>query len=261
MRHQCLGNRSGARFVALHLDDRFPRCGGRPKPTGIATENAMKRAVFVLVIAGVSGLAGSARSDPSFNVPPATSAPRTAAPAPAPATTAPSVIPPAPAPRAAVPTTPPNAPATSATSPPPAPATEEGQRYAFHRVGDKFVRLDTRTGQVAECGWAASAWSCQAAADERTALDSEIARLQQENAALKKSLLARGVELPGGIVAGAPSQPPPVPPATVPDATPPKDPKGPQEADLNGAIAYVKHVWRRLVDLMVDLQREIQRKS
>lgn len=222
----------------------------------------MKRAVFVLVLAGASGLADLARSDPSYNVPgPATSAPRAAAPAPAPATTAPSVMPPAPAPRAAAPATSPNVPAATASPSTPGPATEEGQRYAFHRVGDKFVRLDTRTGQVAECGWVASGWSCKAAADERTALDSEIARLQQENAAMKKSLLAHGLELPGGIVAGVPSQPPPVPPAAVPDTTPPKEPKGPQEADLNGALAFVKQVWRRLVDLMVDLQRDIQRKS
>ena len=35
--------------------------------------------------------------------------------------------------------------------------------------------------------------------DERTALESEIGRLQSENAALKKELLARGLALPGGV--------------------------------------------------------------
>ena len=66
-------------------------------------------------------------------------------------------------------------------------------RYTFHRVGDGFVRLDSRTGQVSQCGWSAGTWSCKTVPDERTALESEIARLQNENAALKKSLLSRGL--------------------------------------------------------------------
>jgi hypothetical protein len=146
--------------------------------------------------------------------------------------------------------------------PPAAAATEEGSaRYSFHRVDDSFIRLDTQTGQVSKCGWVAAGWSCQAAADERAALDSEIVRLQRENAELKKSLLAHGVDLPSGPVAEAPSQAAPVPPAPVPDPTPNKEPKGPSEVDVNRAIAFVKHVWQRLVDLMVDLQRDIQRRS
>ncbi len=138
---------------------------------------------------------------------------------------------------------------------------DEGGRYSFHRVGDDFVRLDTQTGQVAQCGWAATGWSCQAAADERAALDSEIARLQRENAELKKSLLSHGLELPGGAVAEAPSQPPPVPPANVPDPTPNKDAEGAERCRSRPRPRLVKHVWRRLVDMMVDLQRDIQTKS
>ena len=42
-------------------------------------------------------------------------------------------------------------------------------------------------------------WSCKVVPDERAALESEIARLQRDNAALKKSLLARGIELPSGV--------------------------------------------------------------
>ena len=114
---------------------------------------------------------------------------------------------------------------------------------------------------MAQCGWAATGWSCQAAADERAALDSEIGRLQRENVELKKSLLSHGLSLPPGAVAEAPSQPPPVPPANIPDRTPNKDAKGPSDADLDRALAYVKHIWRRLVDMMIDLQRDIQKKS
>jgi hypothetical protein len=103
--------------------------------------------------------------------------------------------------------------------------------------------------------------------DERAALDSEIARLQRENAALKKSLLSRGLELPAGVLSDA--APPranvdrPTPPANVPDTSrdSTQPPRMPSEADLDRAIAYMKNVWRKLVDMMIDLQRDIQRKS
>ena len=53
-----------------------------------------------------------------------------------------------------------------------------------------------------------------------------------------------------------------MPPADVPDPSPgSKAPKAPSEADLDRAITFVKNVWRRLVDMMVDLQRDMQRKS
>jgi hypothetical protein len=107
---------------------------------------------------------------------------------------------------------------------------------------------------VAQCGWSASGWSCTAVPDERAALESEIARLQQENVALKRSLLTRGIELPSGVKAD-----PPPPVAKAPEREPSL--KLPTEADLDRAVAFMKDVWRRLVEMMVELQRDIQRKS
>src|SRR4051812_41342505 len=133
---------------------------------------------------------------------------------------------------------------------------QDDSRYSFHRMGDGFVRLDSRTGQLAQCGWAATGWSCKLVPDERLALESEIGRLQRDNAELKKSLLSRGLELPSGVVAQAPVAPP-VPPANVPD-TSAKEPKMPSDAELDRAFSFMKNVWRRLVDMMVDLQRDIQ---
>jgi hypothetical protein len=141
---------------------------------------------------------------------------------------------------------------------PPPPSPDDG-RYSFHRIGDGFVRLDSRTGQLAQCGWAATGWSCKMVPDERAALESEIGRLQRDNAELKKSLLSRGIELPNGIVAEA-AVAPPVPPANVPDPSA-KEPKMPSDAELDRAFSFMKNVWRRLVDMMVDLQRDIQKKS
>ena len=141
-------------------------------------------------------------------------------------------------------------------TPAPPSATEAG-RYTFHRVGEGFVRLDSVTGQVAQCSSSATGWACMAAPDERLALESEIARLQRENASLKKSMLAKGLDLPGGRTA----ETRPVPPANIPE-TSESNPRGaPSEAELDRAIAYMKNVWKKLVDMMLDLQRDIQRKT
>jgi hypothetical protein len=139
------------------------------------------------------------------------------------------------------------------------PAPDDG-RYTFHRRGEGFVRLDSRTGQVSLCGWSPNTWSCKVVPDERLALESEINRLQRDNAALKNSLLAGGLELPNGVMAEAPAAPGPVPPGSVPDVAT-KEPKGPTDAELDRAFTFMKNVWRRLVDMMVDLQRDMQRKG
>ena len=99
----------------------------------------------------------------------------------------------------------------------------------------------------------------QAVPDERAALESEIApaaarqRRAEEGAAVARHRAA------GGVVAEAPAAAP-VPPANVPDPSA-KEPKLPSDAELDRAIAFMKNVWRRLVDMMVDLQRDMQRKS
>jgi hypothetical protein len=136
----------------------------------------------------------------------------------------------------------------------------ETARFSFHRIGDAFVRLDSVTGQVAQCSQTPAGWTCSVAPEERAALDSEIARLQRENASLKKSLLARGD------MAEARPEFKPVPPGEVPDpspgtAKPPADLKLPSDAEVGRAVAYMKSVWRKLVDMMMDLQRDIQQRK
>jgi hypothetical protein len=158
--------------------------------------------------------------------------------------------------------------AQDTATPPAAAQTAPGDdgRYSFHRQGDGFIRLDSRTGQVAQCGWGTTGWACKLVPDERAALESEIGRLERDNAQLKKSLLSHNIELPNGMVAEA--QTPtaaPVPPADVPDpsakAPPQVSPQGPTDAEIDRAFAFMKHVWRRLVDMMADLQRDIQKKT
>src|SRR5262249_14603983 len=64
-------------------------------------------------------------------------------------------------------------------------------RYTFNRIDDGYLRLDGRTGQVSICARRPVGWTCEAVPDERAALEAEIARLQGENIAVKKELLAR----------------------------------------------------------------------
>src|SRR6266699_2326690 len=124
------------------------------------------------------------------------------------------------------------------------PETEHG-RFTFKQVSDGLLRLDARTGEVALCGKRAVGWACQALPEDRTALENEIARLQGENAALKRELVARGVPLPDGTKG---------PPAT---ARPDQDLKLPSDADLDRALSFLERAWRRLVEMVQNLQREM----
>jgi hypothetical protein len=126
----------------------------------------------------------------------------------------------------------------------------DNARFTFHRVQDGFLRLDVRTGQVSQCGSGSNGWFCRVVPDERAALESEIARLTASNTALKKELLARGAPLPEGIK--------PDPPASKRSGD---DSMLPSDAELDRAMACMEKVWRRLIEMMSNLQRDMQRKS
>jgi hypothetical protein len=126
----------------------------------------------------------------------------------------------------------------------------DDNRYQFNRVDDGYLRLDLKTGQVALCDRRTVGWSCLAVPDDRAALDNEIARLQTENAALKKALLDRGLPLPGGVKSDAPL-------ARNPDS----DLKLPSNADIDRMMAAVERVWRRLVEMIVNLQKDVLKRT
>jgi hypothetical protein len=130
-----------------------------------------------------------------------------------------------------------------------APQTDD-RRYTFNRVDDGYLRLDGRTGQVSLCLQRPAGWACQAVPDERTALEAEIARLQAENAAIKKELIARNLPLPGTIKPEAP-------------AASPDDPRLqlPNDADLNKVMNFVEKVWRRLLEMIATVHKDLLRKQ
>src|SRR6185369_5751847 len=116
----------------------------------------------------------------------------------------------------------------------------ENGRYSFSAVPDGMLRLDTRTGAVSLCGKQAAGWACNSVPDERAALENEIARLQRENGALKKDMLARNLPLPGG-VATAPTERQRELNLKVPL---------PSDAEIDRVMSAFEKMWRRLVDMM-----------
>ncbi|MBY6242758.1 hypothetical protein [Methylosinus sp. Sm6] len=101
-----------------------------------------------------------------------------------------------------------------------APAPETG-RFAMTPAPNGFLRLDKETGAVAHCAVEDGLSVCRAAADERAALEAEIARLSRENAELRAKL--------GG--AEAPKKP------------------WPGEQELDRALSFTEKFVRRMMKL------------
>jgi len=130
-----------------------------------------------------------------------------------------------------------------------APQSDE-KRYTFNRVDEGYLRLDGRTGQVSICTQRPAGWACQAVPDERAALEAEIARLQAENAAVKKELIARDLPLPGTVKPDAPAANPDEPRLQLPN-----------DADLNKVMNFVEKVWRRLLDMIATVHKDVLKKQ
>ncbi len=208
------------------------------------------RIAVALLLCSAAFAAGSARAQNEPTAPPAASAPVQSAPAPqdsAPAGSAPAATPPAEDKSPQAPTAETAPPESAPADGPPGEGAET--RYTFNRVEDGYVRLDNRTGQVLFCGKRSVGWTCQLSPEDRAVFENEIARLQEENAVLKKDLLKRGLPLPSG------AKPPP--PLVQNDRTV----LAPGEPRFDRMKVFVEKVWRRLVDLMVSLQKDLLKKS
>jgi hypothetical protein len=128
-----------------------------------------------------------------------------------------------------------------------APPDNAGGRYLFSKTADGFVRLDTQSGEVAQCSQRSVGWACAAAPEDRAVFENEIARLRRENAALKKDLLSRGLPLPPGTMPMAPDSASGVP--------------LPSDADVDRVMAFVGRAWHRLVEALERAQKQVFNKS
>ncbi len=88
-----------------------------------------------------------------------------------------------------------------------------------------FLRLDKETGAVSFCTVEAGLSLCRISADERAALENEIARLRQENTELKA---ARGPNQPSAS-SGLPT-----------------------EADMERALSFTERFMRRMMRIFKD---------
>jgi hypothetical protein len=125
----------------------------------------------------------------------------------------------------------------------------EGGRYVFSKQANGFLRLDSRSGAVSLCTEQPVGWACQTAPEDRAVFENEIARLQSENATLKKVLLAHGLSLPPGVAPDAPT--------AQNDSTL----RLPSDADIDRAIAFVGQVWQRFIDAIARAQKQVFNKS
>jgi hypothetical protein len=135
-------------------------------------------------------------------------------------------------------------PAVAETPSAPSPDAENG-RYTFNQTPDGLLRLDGRTGNVSVCSKRAVGWACEVVPDERNALETEIMRLQNENVTLKRELISRGIALPHG--------------SRAPDAASKPNElvlKLPNDADLERAMGFFEKVWKRLVEMVQNMQKE-----
>ncbi len=127
----------------------------------------------------------------------------------------------------------------------PLPDSENG-RYSFREMGGELLRLDSRTGQLSTCSKRAVGWACQIAPDERATLEGEIATLQKEVQELRSRSASRIT-----------------PPETVPPTRSPskEEPaiKLPSDADLDRVMSFFEKVWRRLVTMVQNVQKELEK--
>jgi hypothetical protein len=137
------------------------------------------------------------------------------------------------------------------------PSSPEGgdTRFSFHRADDGgYLRLDGRSGQVSMCQRRTTGWQCQLVPDERTALEAEISRLQSDNAVLKKELLSRNLPLPDGMRPDQPGSKSQVPKSQV------QRPQLPDDAELNRIMGVMEKIWRRMVEMIQSVQRDLQKR-
>ncbi len=111
----------------------------------------------------------------------------------------------------------------------------QDDRYVLEKSGDGFVRMDRQTGEMSNCTAEGEALVCKLAADERTAYQDEIDRLQRSLDALDQ----RVVKLEGSLTNKLESS-------------------LPTEEEFNKTLSYMERFMRSFMDLTKDLDKDKQ---
>jgi len=110
---------------------------------------------------------------------------------------------------------------------------QDAGRYRLEKSADGYVRMDTQTGAMSKCEERGDQLVCRLAADERTAFQDEIDRLQSS----MKALDARVVTLENSLSARLES-------------------KLPSEEEFNKTMSYMQRFVRGFMDIVKDMNKD-----
>lgn len=122
-----------------------------------------------------------------------------------------------------------------AEAPAPAPL---APRFTFTAVEGGVLKLDAQTGKASYCSKGPGGFACVPVADARDAYEEEIARLQQELAALRGGAPGSGARGSG------------IPGPAAPDAGAPTAPKDGTLSEIDQMLGYMDYIYRRLREIV-----------
>jgi hypothetical protein len=127
---------------------------------------------------------------------------------------------------------------------------ERNGRFVMTPVEGGFLRMDTHTGAVSMCQRTSGKWACEAVADDRRALETEVERLGAENRELSDTVrrLEEMLALPDA------------------DGKDRRAEKGykfqlPSEEDVDRALGYMQRLMRKFKEKMRELDSDGERRS
>jgi hypothetical protein len=111
-------------------------------------------------------------------------------------------------------------------------AAQDTDRYTLERSGDGYVRMDRKTGEMSICEERSGQLVCRLAADERSAFQDEVDRLQERLSGLEK----RVVEL---------------------ETASRLDPQSalPSEEEFEKSLGYMERFFRRFMGIVRDFDK------
>jgi len=119
----------------------------------------------------------------------------------------------------------------------------EPDRYRLEKTPDGYVRMDTRTGEMSLCTERWGELVCRMAADERTAMQDELERLQSDIDALEDRLAeVKALELRVAALENS--------------LTSRIEKTLPTEEDFNRTMSYMERFFRGFMGIVKDLEGE-----